>query len=34
MSTAVKQQYANDLSVAEFIEWENQQDIRHEFVEG
>lgn len=34
MSAVVKQQYTKDLSVAEFIEWENQQDTRHEFVEG
>lgn len=34
MNVVIKPQYSNDLSVAEFIEWENQQDTRHEFQDG
>ena len=30
----IKPHYANNLSIAEFIEWENQQDIRHELLDG
>ena len=30
----IKPHYANNLSIAEFIEWENQQDIRHELLDS
>jgi len=30
----IKPQYANDLSIAEFIERENQQDTRHELLDN
>jgi Uma2 family endonuclease len=34
MNVVIKPPYSNDLSVAEFIEWENQQDSRHELLDG
>ncbi|MCB1920436.1 MAG: Uma2 family endonuclease [Candidatus Competibacteraceae bacterium] len=34
MNVVIKPQYSDDVSVAEFIEWENQQDTRHELLDG
>ncbi|MFO1423816.1 MAG: Uma2 family endonuclease [Candidatus Competibacteraceae bacterium] len=34
MNAVIKSHYANDLSIAQFIEWENQQDTRHELLES
>lgn len=34
MSALAKPLYSSDLSVEEFIEWENQQDTRHELLNG
>jgi Uma2 family endonuclease len=34
MNAVIQYQHANDMSIAEFIEWENQQDTRHEWLNG
>lgn len=34
MNRVIKSSSSNDASVAEFIEWENQQDSRHELLDG
>ncbi|MCB1778140.1 MAG: Uma2 family endonuclease [Candidatus Competibacteraceae bacterium] len=34
MGAVIKSQDSDDVSVATFIEWENQQDTRHEFLDG
>ncbi|MCC8992319.1 MAG: Uma2 family endonuclease [Candidatus Contendobacter sp.] len=34
MNTAIQSQSANQLGLAEFIEWENQQETRHELLNG
>ncbi|MCB1770715.1 MAG: Uma2 family endonuclease [Candidatus Competibacteraceae bacterium] len=34
MNAVIKPQYSDDVDVAEFIEWENQQDTRHELLDG
>ncbi len=34
MSALAKSLYTNDLTVEEFIEWENRQDAKHELLNG
>jgi len=34
MDKVIQSQCTNDLSISEFMEWENQQEIRHELLNG
>ncbi len=34
MSAIIQSQSAGELGLAEFIEWENQQETRHELLNG